>query len=343
MATFTKIGSRWRAQIRKAGQKSTSKTFATKAEAIRWAAEIENSSAVATKLTVAQLIEKYRQQKEAAGKLIGKTSNIHYMLKNLASDDFGLGPVRVEVLQTEHLVKYCQARLRTVLPGTANMEITQLGTVLRHTKSLLNLRIGDVVGDARPTLRHYKLIGPGRTRSRRPTAAELTAIYAALDERPRLKHLRDILSLAIITGMRRGEICRIRWLDLDEIRKTVTIRDRKHPTEKEGNDQEVPLIGAAWDIIQAQPRKDEGNGRIFPYAPNTISNRFSDVCQALGIENLHLHDMRHEAISALFEAGWQIPEVAAVSGHKDWRQLKRYTQIEPASLHEKVVPLRKAG
>lgn len=342
MASIIKIGSRWRAQVRKAGQKSTSKTFATKAEAVRWAAEIENSTAVATKLTVAQLIEKYREQKEESGKPISKTSNMHYMLKYLASDEYGLGPVRVEALQTEHLVKYCQVRLKTVLPGTANMEITQLGTVLRHTKSLLNLRIGDVVGDARPTLRHYKLIGPGRTRTRRPTAAELTAIYKALDDRPRLKHLRDILSLAIITGMRRGEICRIRWLDLDEHGKTVVIRDRKHPTEKDGNDQEIPLIGVAWDLIQAQPKK-ELNGRIFPYAPVTVSNRFTDVCKELGIEDLHLHDMRHEAISALFEAGWQIPEVAAVSGHKDWRQLKRYTQIEPASLHNKVVPLRKAG
>lgn len=342
MATFTKIGSRWRAQIRKAGQKSTSKTFATKAEAVRWAAEIENSNARATKLTVAELIQKYREQKETAGKPIGKTSNTHYMLNNLASEEFGLGPLRVENLQTEHLVKYCERRRKTVSPHTANMEITQLGTVLRHTKSLLNLRIGDVVGDARPTLRHYGLIGSGKTRDRRPTAAELTAIYKALDARPKLRHLRDILSIAIITGMRRGEICRIRWLDLDEVRRTVVIRDRKHPTEKEGNHQEIPLIGAAWDIIQAQPRKDV-NGRIFPYAPVTISNRFTEICQELGIEDLHLHDMRHEAISALFEAGWQIPEVAAVSGHKDWRQLKRYTQIEPASLHNKVVPLRKAG
>lgn len=340
MATFTKIGKRWRAQIRKAGQKSTSKTFATKAEAVKWAAEIENSTATSTRMTVAELIQKYRDQKEEAKQPIGRTSNTHYMLKYLASDDYGLGQVRVESLSTEHLVKYCQVRLRTVQPSTANMEISQLGTVLRHTKSLFNLRIGDVVGDARPTLRHYNLIGTGKARTRRPTAAELEAIYKALAKRPRLKHLRDILSIAIITGMRRGEICRIKWLDLDEVRKTVVIRERKHPTEKATNDQEIPLIGAAWDIIQAQPRKP-GNARIFPYAPNTISRRFAEICEELGIEDLHLHDMRHEAISALFEAGWQIPEVAAVSGHRDWRQLKRYTQIEPASLHGKVVPLRK--
>lgn len=342
MATFTKIGTRWRAQIRKAGRKSTSKTFPTKAAAIKWAVEIESSTAVSTRMTVAELIQEYRKQKAESGKPIGPQSNTHYMLNNLASDDYGLGPVRVETLATEHLVKYCQVRLKTVLPGTTNMEITQLGTVLRHTKSLLNLRLPDVVGDARPTLRHYKLIGTGKQRTRRPTAAELTAIYEALDKRPRLKHLRDLLTLALITGMRRGEICRIRWLDLDENRKTVIIRERKHPTEKAMNDQEIPLIGEAWDVVMRQPKRP-GNARVFPYAVSTISNRFTEVCKDLGIEDLHLHDMRHEAISALFESGWQIPEVATVSGHKDWRQLKRYTQIEPASLHNKVVPLRKAG
>lgn len=342
MATYTKIGSNWRAQIRKVGRKSTSKTFPTKAAAIRWATEMESSKGVPTKLTVAEIIKEYRKLKADSGKPIKKTSNTHYMLNYLASDEYGLGSVRIEQLDTDHLVKYCQTRLQTIQPGTVNMEITQLGTVLRHTRSLLRLHIGDPVGDARPTLRHYKLIGAANKRTRRPTTAELKAIYKELDARPRLKHVRDILTVALCTGMRRGEICRIRWLDLDELRKTIIIRDRKDPQNKEGNDQEIPLLGVSWEVVQSQ-RKRPNEPRIFPYSPTTISNSFTEVCKKLNIENLVLHDMRHENISALFEAGWHIPEVAAVSGHKDWRQLKIYTQIEPAALHKKVIPIRKAG
>jgi site-specific recombinase XerD len=48
-----------------------------------------------------------------------------------------------------------------------------------------------------------------------------------------------------------------------------------------------------------------------------------------------MHDLRHEAASALFEAGWEIPEVAAVTGHKDWRNLKRYTNLKPEDIAEK--------
>jgi len=340
MATYTKVGNKWRAQIRKVGMKSTAKTFLTKAAAVRWAVETEDAGGGPSKLTVAEVIEKYRELKADSGRPIGKTSNTHYMLNYLASNKYGLGAKRMSQLGTDDLVDYCKIRLTTVENSTTGMEISLLGTVLRHTKSVLKLRMPDVVGDARPTLRHYKLIGTSQERARRPTKAELEAIYKALDERPRLKHLRDILTIALTTTMRRGEICRIKWLDLDDLRKTVVIRDRKDPQNKEGNDQEIALIGVAWEVVQAQPRKD---ARIFPYAPVTVSNRFTEICADLGIEDLRLHDMRHESISALFEAGWQIPEVAAMSGHTDWRQLRRYTQIEPSTLHDKVVPMRKAG
>ena len=47
----------------------------------------------------------------------------------------------------------------------------------------------------------------------------------------------------------------------------------------------------------------------------------------LGIENLHFHDLRHEGVSRLFEMGLSLPRVAAVSGHRSWTTLKRYTHL----------------
>ena len=46
-----------------------------------------------------------------------------------------------------------------------------------------------------------------------------------------------------------------------------------------------------------------------------------------GIEDLHFHDLRHEAVSRFFELGLTVPEVALISGHKDPRMLFRYTHI----------------
>jgi integrase len=134
--------------------------------------------------------------------------------------------------------------------------------------------------------------------------------------------------------MRLGEICSIRWRDLDQIGRAVLIRDRKDPRQKIGNDELVPLLDVtgydALAIIQRQPPSDDG--RIFPYRAHSVSSLFTRACQRLGIENLHYHDLRHDAVSRLFEAGLRIEQVALVSGHKDWKTLQRYTHLKPADV-----------
>src|SRR6185369_9252937 len=58
-----------------------------------------------------------------------------------------------------------------------------------------------------------------------------------------------------------------------------------------------------------------------------------DLIKALEIKDLHFHDMRHEGTSRLFEAGLTIEQAALITGHKDWKQLKRYTNLRPETLH----------
>ena len=55
-----------------------------------------------------------------------------------------------------------------------------------------------------------------------------------------------------------------------------------------------------------------------------------------GIVDLHFHDLRHEAISRFFEKGLSIPEVSLISGHKDVRQLMRYTHLKINNLIDKL-------
>lgn len=74
------------------------------------------------------------------------------------------------------------------------------------------------------------------------------------------------------------------------------------------------------------------NEFIFRFDKSTASKYFKMACVDKGIVDLRLRDLRHEATSALFEDGWDIPEVAAVTGHKDWRNLKRYTNLRPADV-----------
>ena len=71
---------------------------------------------------------------------------------------------------------------------------------------------------------------------------------------------------------------------------------------------------------------------LFMYTPRGLSGAFLRLCRRIGIENMHFHDLRHEATSRLFEKGLNPVEVASITGHKDTRMLMRYTHLRAEDL-----------
>jgi integrase len=332
MASITKIGTSWRVLVRRKGHKARCKTFPVKAQAEAWGRQIEADldrgivMAEPGRLTMAGVIDAYRDLRDAS-RPISDSSNAHYMLKRLKE---GLGDKMAGALGPQQLVDYAKMRREEGAgPYTINMELGTLGTVMRYAMIPLRVMLPDVVSQSRPLLNHLGLIGGGGKRERRPLEDELQAI---------LKELKppydDVVRFAVATATRRGEFCTVRWENIDSDKKLLLIKDRKDPRKKKGNDQWIPLLGDAWDIVQRQPRKN-GDERIFPIHPQTISKYFHDACVKLGIPDLHLHDMRHEGTSRLFEQGYEIQQVSLVTGHKSWKDLKRYTQLRPEDLHRK--------
>jgi integrase len=189
---------------------------------------------------------------------------------------------------------------------------------------------------SRSALSKIGLIGKSEQRERRVSDDEIKKLAAHFKKRASDVPMADIVEFSVASAMRISEVCRLQWSDINKKDAEVIIRDRKHPTEKAGNDQVVPLLKAsgfdAMAIVERQPRVGP---RIFPYNPRTVSKYFADAVTALKIEDLRLHDLRHEAISRLFEAGYHIEEVALVSGHRDWAMLKRYTHLKAKDLHRR--------
>ena len=147
----------------------------------------------------------------------------------------------------------------------------------------------------------------------------------------------DLTLFAVSTAMRLGEIVGLRWENLDETNRTIIIRERKHPTKKTTNHQKVPLpfgtctVGGQLidplQIILKQPSAWSTKGRIFPHAAQSVSRAFQRATDNTAIVDLRFHDLRHDGASRLFEAGWPIERVALVTGHRDWKMLRRYTQL----------------
>jgi integrase len=273
--------------------------------------------------TINLLVRRYRQMRGTTRPILD-TSTEHYTLKQLERE---LGPLVAARINTDDLVSWAQRRRdQGAGPYTINCDLGKLGTVLRYAGKGLP----DVVGAARPTLTYLGLIGGGGKRERRPTEDESARVLEWLAIHKGAAY-SDFARFGALTAMRRSEVARILWQDLDRAKKMVLIRDRKDPRQKVGNDQWVPLLGDAWALALRQPKISE---RIFPVHPQTMTKYFTECCRELGIPDLHLHDLRHEGISSMFEQGFDIPQVAVVSGHRDWRHLKRYTQIKPESLHD---------
>ncbi len=329
MPSVSYVEGKYRALVRVKGYQHKSKRFVSERAAWKWGRDMEALMLegrpvpqAASQKTVGQLIERYRKLR-GASRPIKDDSTAHYTLKQLART---LGAIVAARLSVADLMKWATARrAEGAGPFTINCDLGQLGTVLRYAGDGLP----DIIGAARPKLRHLGLIGGGGMRERRPTEDEAARVLDWLTENKGQK-FADFAMFAAITAMRRGEVARIRWDDVDRGKKMVLIRDRKDPRKKVGNDQWVPLLGASWALVMRQPKVDE---RIFQVHPQTMSKYFTAACRELSIPDLHLHDLRHEGISVMFEAGYDIPQVALVSGHKDWRHLKRYTQIKPESLH----------
>ncbi|MCM5682945.1 site-specific integrase [Schlegelella sp. S2-27] len=341
MASILKVGDKWRALIRRKGHKAQCKTFPTKAQAEVWArqreADLDRGEAAPadTGITIGQLIDTYRDLRDKS-RPISDSSNEHYQLVKLKKE---LGDKRAMTIKPQDLVDFASKRKNVDKAGpyTVNMDVSKLGTALRYAASALHITIPDVVGSARPLLAHLGLIGGGGKRERRPTEDELRRVIAHLDaEYGRI--YADAVAFAAVAAMRRGEVCSILWKDLDREKRLIGAW-RKHPRKAKTWEQ-VPLLGEAWDIVCRQPDEDE---RIFPIHPQTLTKYFTQTCSALGIPDLHLHDLRHEGTSRLFEAGYEIQQVALVTGHRDWRNLKRYTNLRPEDLTKQPAPQPRQG
>ncbi len=318
-----------------------SRSFRLRQEAEQWARDQEARidcgesplrTPSASRETFGDIIDLHFADLHELGRSIGRSKEFTLLrLKNT------LGRTRISDITRESLVQFAKHRVKDGAgPVTIGIDISFIGTVLEHAAAVHGLTVPfEQVRLARVALNRLGLIDKAAERDRRPTQDELTQIIQLAETNPRqIIPLGRIVKFAVATAMRQDEICRVVWEDFNPAQATLRIRQRKHPRQKASNDQVIPLVAdtgfdAAGVIREQGERLGRTTGFIFPYDGRSVGTAFRRVCRDLGIQDLHFHDLRHEGISRLFEADWDIPQVAAVSGHKDWKMLQRYTHLRP--------------
>lgn len=124
---------------------------------------------------------------------------------------------------------------------------------------------------------------------------------------------------------------RICLFDVDWINGLLTI-----PVTKTGRPRTIPLRDSAIEILKRQAVGKGKDDRLFPLSANAFRLAWERLKRRAGIQDLRFHDLRHEAISRFFEDGLSLPEVALISGHRDPRQLFRYTHLEASKIAAKL-------
>jgi len=275
--------------------------------------------------TVREALENYRSRISILKKGYAQEK---YRIEQISRSFLGAKIVR-EVTSVD-IATYRDNRLQEINPKTGK---PLSSSTVRLEMSLLSnffdiSRIEWGICESNPVANVRKpKIPPGRDRRLTPREDRLILRYCHNHVNP---ELYSIVVLALETAMRQGEILRLQWEHLN-----LKSRVAHLPETKNGTKRDVPLsIKAQAALIRLGVKT---NGRVFSYTPEGLKSTWRFMLVKLGIEDLHFHDLRHEAISRLFELGsLDMMEVAAISGHKSLAMLKRYTHLKAQRLVRKL-------
>lgn len=318
MATITKRGDyQYQAIIRRKGYPAQTKTFESRADAERWAREVEANIDTGyfrdrreiERTTLGQGLEKYLQ-------LITPKKRGHVAERNRILQ-FQAHPIALRPLaslRAKDFTEYRDERLKQVSPNTVRLELALISNFYTIAIKEWSMPLVHELRDVRKPQ-----AGPGR--ERRLSADEETRLRKAI-YRPQARGaevwLEACIDIALETGMRAGEILSLEWRQVKLDAGTIRLEQTKN-----GSARTVPLTLKAADTLRHLPR--DISGKVIPNFHDTsgLDRAFKRVCKVAKIADLHFHDLRHEAASR-FAPLMTVQTLAKIMGWKTIQMAMRY-------------------
>jgi integrase len=203
---------------------------------------------------------------------------------------------------------------KTPAANTVNFSRSLLGSVLA-------LAVQDGLISSNPVLSTQRAKGPGR-RIRVLSPSEALDLIEFADQTP----LAAPVYLAVMLGLRRGEIIGLKWIDLNRRAKTLRIERqvsdysrREERLKTASSARVIPLTQEIVDGIDQRGNLDSvyictnhvGNR----WHPNRLTDAWRTMAKELGMQEWAFHDLRHAAAGLLVAAGCDLLTVAAILGH----------------------------
>jgi integrase len=247
-------------------------------------------------------------------------------LGKLMRDQISSHPVRK--LSAPIIAQWRDRRLTEVTPDTVTREMHLMSAVINMARREWGLALA-----SNPfSLPRKPKLSKGRIRRLRGNELERLLLAAETSQGGFLCH---VILFAVETAMRQGEIVSLDWRHVNLDKRTAHLPDTKN-----GDHRTVPLSLPAIELLRCLAIIELTPDRAGPVFPGVtggaVKQAFQNARKRAGIEDLRFHDLRHEAVTRLFEKGLHPIEVASISGHKDMRMLQRYTHLEASKLAEKL-------
>jgi integrase len=218
----------------------------------------------------------------------------------------------IEKMNDVVLTKWRDDRLKKVSAATVNREMNLISAVFNHAIKEWKIRM------AENPVSLVKRPPKPKHRNRRITDEEYSSLvdYFRGSRRETASwYAGQMFVLGVETAMRLGEMSNLLWADVDLKKRFLTVQDSKN-----SDSRHVPLSTAAIKLLKETPKTD---AFVFPADKDVVGAMFRRGCGALGIEDLHFHDTRHEGVSRLAKI-FNVMELAKIIGHRDLKSLMIY-------------------
>ena len=339
MAHIKKQRGKYICEIKKKGFPGIYKSFHTLGDARKFARDVESQMergvfedySGARGTTLREILIRYRDEKTVLKKGIREETNtINILIKHKIALN------SLMTLRSHHIHKLMNELSNGRKPSTVNKYVN----LICHSWRVAKREWGINLPAENPCdmVTFYKF---DDTRDRVLTAKEyhqLLQVSQVQDsainnngnntaDKDRYRHMTDVIKFAYQTGARQGEILKLKREHINFDDKTCTFYDTKNKA-----DRTIPLADETLSIL----KKHRFGSYVFDCEASRLRKWFRRATRTAEITNFRFHDLRACFCTNALLNGWSIAEVSAISGHKDWSQLKRYTRIKPADLLQKM-------
>jgi integrase len=226
---------------------------------------------------------------------------------------------RLEAYQSQRLSEYSPTHPgSTIRPATVNREVACL-------KSMVNKAVKYGILEENPFAALRKL-SENNARNSFINHDQFSKLLEAC-----LPHLKPVVKMAYLTGMRKQEVLFLDWSEVDLKQGFIRLEAERTKTKMA---RSIPITKEIYDLLKSLPRGIKSR-RVFlrngePF--KDIKKSYKSACKRAGLENFTFHDLRHCAINNMRLEGVDHLTIMAISGHKDVAMFKRYNNVSEAEL-----------